>query len=400
VTAEVRLHGMRVGEIRYARGGSKFVYEDDLSSPAHRVLGQIFEDDPQAARRARIGVPAWFANLLPEGALRRQIIREMGGGNIGDFTLLVRLGGYLPGAVTVHADDEPSDDVAPDDVADDFDRAPEHPLRHSLAGVQLKYSVAAERLTLPVSGDGGWWIVKLPDRALRELTVNEYLTMRWLTAAGFPVPPVHLVPADAVKGIPEGLVDPSELVFLIKRFDRSPAGRVHVEDFAQVANVEPMFKYSESGASYDGLGTVIHELTTEAGYYEYVRRLVAMLVTGNTDAHLKNWALIYSDGRTPAVAPVYDFHSLTVYSQYRYAPLALSLDNERVPSAIDFDHFRRLAERAGTDPERTVITAAETVQQLREAWAADVRAEAEQRFSALATHFTHRLNALPICIET
>src|SRR5262249_20761267 len=83
---------------------------------------------------------------------------------------------------------------------------PEHPLRHSLAGVQLKYPVSEDRLTFPVSGQGGWWIAKLADRSLRELASNEYLTMRWLAAAGFPVPPVHLEPAGAVGGIPEGLV--------------------------------------------------------------------------------------------------------------------------------------------------------------------------------------------------
>ena len=96
VDAEVRLHGRRVGALRYDKGGSEFRYEDDLSAPDHKVLGQVFEDAPAALRRARVGVPAWFANLLPEGALRRQIIREMGGGNVGDFTLLLRDPAFRP----------------------------------------------------------------------------------------------------------------------------------------------------------------------------------------------------------------------------------------------------------------------------------------------------------------
>jgi serine/threonine-protein kinase HipA len=173
--AEVRLHGERVGELRFARGGSSFHYEDDLAAANHRTLGQIFEDAPRQVWKARIGVPPWFANLLPEGALRRQIIQEMGGGNIGNFTLLVRLGGYLPGAVTVHhADVEPADEPAADHAG-----GADHPLRHSLAGVQLKYSVPGDRLVLPASGEGGWWIVKLPDRALRDLPLNEEAVMRF-----------------------------------------------------------------------------------------------------------------------------------------------------------------------------------------------------------------------------
>jgi serine/threonine-protein kinase HipA len=88
-TAEVRLHGRRVGLLRYHQGRTEFAYEDDLDAADHRTLGQIFEDDPRAVRRAMTGVPDWFANLLPEGALRRQIVHDLGGGNVGDFTLLL-----------------------------------------------------------------------------------------------------------------------------------------------------------------------------------------------------------------------------------------------------------------------------------------------------------------------
>jgi serine/threonine-protein kinase HipA len=249
--AEVRLHGRQVGELRYDRGGSDFTYGDSLTAPDHCVLGQIFEDDPRRVRRVKVGLPAWFANLLPEGELRRQIIREMGGGHINDFRLLLRLGAYLPGAVTVHGHSEPLDD---EDPAGQAALTPDHPLRHSQAGVQLKYTVTGDRLTFPASGNKAWWTVKLPDRALRDLVVNEYVTMRWLAAAGFPVPPVQLAPAHAVEGVPEGLVGPQELVYLVERFDRTAAGRVHFEDFAQVADVAPMYKYSESGVSYDGMG--------------------------------------------------------------------------------------------------------------------------------------------------
>lgn len=68
VATEVRLHGRRVGVLVYERGGCSFRYEDDLTDPGHQVLGQVFEDEPRKLRRTRTGVPAWFANLLPEGA--------------------------------------------------------------------------------------------------------------------------------------------------------------------------------------------------------------------------------------------------------------------------------------------------------------------------------------------
>jgi serine/threonine-protein kinase HipA len=392
--AEVRLHGRRVGVLIYDRGGSRFIYEDDLAAPDHQVLGQIFEDDPATVRRARVGLPAWFANLLPEGALRQHIVRELGGGNIGDFTLLLRLGRSLPGAVTVHADVEPDDDLATPTVPP----APtdDEPLRHSLAGVQLKFSIASDKLTTRVRGGGGWWVAKLPDRSAPHLPVNEYLTLEWLRAAGFPVPRTLLVKAADIQGIPPGLVEPDEEVFLTERFDRTRRGPVHVEDMAQVADVAPTFKYSESGATYDSLGAVIHALTGEAGLRDYVRRLVAMLVVGNTDAHLKNWALLYPDGRTPTLAPVYDFHSLTVYSRYRYQPLALSLAGERVAGEITVDHLTRLVGPYGLGGQWASELVAETAESLRQAWTEQVRPEAASRFAGLADHYTHRLDTLPV----
>lgn len=396
VEAEVRLHGRRVGVLVYDKGGSAFTYEDDLTVPGHSTLGQIFEDDPRKVRRARVGVPPWFANLLPEGELRKQVLREMGGGNIGDFSLLLRLGASLPGAVTVHGSEEPADDVTVEDFGID---SADHPLRHSLAGVQLKYSVHGDRLTFPASGAGAWWIAKLPDRSLRELSLNEFITMRWLHAAKMNVPEVQLVPASTVSGLPEGLVEPSELIYLIKRFDRSPSGRIQVEDFAQIADVPPAFKYDQSGVTYDSLAKAILNFAGKTACVEFIERLVAMLVVGNIDAHLKNWAIIYLDRRNPSLSPVYDFHSLTVYGRYLYSPLAFSLGGESISSSVRLDNFRRLAEVCEVDTNEVVQLVSATVARLREAWSGDLRKEADTRFPSLANHFSRRLETLPICIS-
>jgi serine/threonine-protein kinase HipA len=385
---EIRLYGSRVGELLYDRGGSSFVYEDDLSSPDHYTLGQTFEDDPRGVRRTRVGVPVWFENLLPEGELRRQVVRELGAGNIGNYTLLRHLGNLLPGAVTAHS----LSPTVPDDDIYTHDLDVDHPLRQSLAGFQLKYSVSSDRLTIPVSGNGSWWIVKFPDRTLRDLAANEYLTMTWLAQSGYPVPDVHLVRADSIKGLPSGLSSVDELVYLVERFDRTVDGRVHVEDFAQVANVLPIHKYAESGVDYDGIGRAVRSLTGTNGYTDFVRRVVAMIVVGNLDGHLKNWALIYRDRRTPTLAPVYDFHSLTVYQSYRRQPLALRLAGEQIPEAISIEHFRRLAETCGEDEELTVNMVRDALESLHAAWSDSMAEEALARFDALAEHYSSRLS--------
>jgi serine/threonine-protein kinase HipA len=152
-----------------------------------------------------------------------------------------------------------------------------------------------------------------------------------------------------------------EQVFLIQRFDRSPTGHLHVEDLAQVADAPPAFKYGEFGASYESVGRTIRSLAGEDAFRDYVRRLVAMVVVGNTDAHLKNWALIYPDGRTP----MYDFHSLTVYSTYRYQGLALSLAGQKAPGQVDLENFKVLAQASGFDAQWTEEIVGEAVDDLR-----------------------------------
>ncbi|MFI5911360.1 type II toxin-antitoxin system HipA family toxin [Dactylosporangium sp. NPDC051541] len=392
--AEVRLHDRPVGRLVYDKGGSAFWYDDDLFAAEHRTLGQVFEESPRAERRARIGLPPWFANLLPEGELRRQVVREMGGGRVGDFRLLVRLGAVLPGAVSVHGS-EPDDTDDPTGLQSTA-AWDERSLRHSLAGMQLKYSIHSSRLSVPVRGPSGWWIAKLPDPNLEHLVQNEYLTMRWLSDAGMDVPDVALLPAHAVPSIPEGFIAPDDPLFLVRRFDRAAEGRVHVEDFAQVFDAEPREKYGEFGATCDNVGAAIHGLLGDEGYFDYVRRLVAVVVTGNTDAHLKNWGLRYLDGRTPALSPVYDFHALNVYRRFRYAPLALSLGGEQMPQLVTLDNFRRLGDAAEVGPEVVVDLVRETVERLRAAWTGELAKEARHRFPALADHYEGRLTALPI----
>src|SRR4029078_13303801 len=112
-------------------------------------------------------LPPFFANLVPEGHLRdliEQRLRLERGYGLG---LLAAVGFDLPGAVDIQhlavageAQYENGDEPAPV-RPDEDDKEPG--LRFSLAGVQLKFSVAREfeKLTLPAHGKRGEWIVKL-----------------------------------------------------------------------------------------------------------------------------------------------------------------------------------------------------------------------------------------------
>ena len=46
---------------------------------------------------------------------------------------------------------------------------------------------------------------------------------------------------------------------------------------------------------------------------EFVNRFVVFILMGNTDAHLKNWAMVYPDGVNPVLAPLYDPVCVTAF---------------------------------------------------------------------------------------
>lgn len=390
-TAGVFLGERRVGTLEFDSEVTRFTYADH--EPGHPVLGQAFEDRPAKIRIARMDVPAWFANLLPEPdtPLRKLVADQHGIPAVRSYPLLLALGEDLPGAVVVRSDD----DHVPDDRSEP---GPEYGgrLAFSLAGVQLKFSMARQgrRFTLPMSGVGGRWIVKLPDRAFRDVPANEFATMRWAAATGLDVPDVELLAGADLDGVPESLVAPEEQVYAVRRFDRTDAGRVHIEDLAQVREVRPSKKYD--GTSYDAIGRVVVALTGEEGFTEYVRRLVFIVLTGNGDAHLKNWSLIYPDGRTPRLAPAYDLLSVTVYEQFSEDRMAFRIGGERSFAALRRDHFRRLADSAGTDPDDVVALVDGTVEAMRAAWP-PVRDDPSTP-GFLARYLDERLGTLPLAI--
>jgi serine/threonine-protein kinase HipA len=84
-----------------------------------------------------------------------------------------------------------------------------------------------------------------------------------------------------------------------------------MEDFAQVFGLYPQDKYHHR--SYANIDSVLQAETGEAGTYEFFRRPVFSVLIGNGDMHLKNWSLLYPDGRTPVLSPGYDFVATFAY---------------------------------------------------------------------------------------
>ncbi|GAB6041827.1 type II toxin-antitoxin system HipA family toxin [Endothiovibrio diazotrophicus] len=346
-TLQVRLNETPVGTLTLDRNERcEFrLLESYKRSYPRPVLGQRFLDDPDRVYATRARVPPWFSNLLPEGPLRGFIARQAGVVSSREFFLLHHLGGDLPGAVRITADEPPTH---PDDTSiQTAGSEPENEdgLHFSLAGVQLKFSAnrADRGLTIPVSGRGGDWIVKLPDNRYPRVPENEAATLSWARAAGIEVPAFNLVDIDAIDGIPPALRTFTERKALsIRRFDREDGGRrVHMEDFTQILGLFPEEKYDKY--NYETIARLTLALTGNEGLNEFIRRLVFVIASGNGDAHHKNWTLLYPDGQTPKLSPAYD-----LVSTIQYLPdgkLALNFGKSKQWEDYSLDAFRRLGRK-------------------------------------------------------
>ncbi len=373
---DVRLHGESIGTLTLIEGSrTLFTFSKPyIDNPDRPTLSLSFKDWLGGLitdiAPTNLRVPPFFANLLPEGPLRTYLAKQAGVNERREFFLLWVLGQDLPGAITIHpADGEPLPPRGGKSRAEQTDRPADAILRFSLAGVQLKFSALKNTgkhggLTIPAEGVGGSWILKLPSDRFPGLPENEFAMMTLARRLGMDVPEVQLVGLDAIEGLPKGLDHLQGPALAVRRFDRTEAGPVHIEDFAQIFGVWPEEKYESASAR--NIATVIG---IEAGHdaaAEFIRRLVFNTLIGNADMHLKNWSLIYPDRRNAALAPAYDFVSTIPYIQDEFA--ALKYARTKRMSELSFDELRYLTAKARL-PEKLMLDAAtEIISRFHEEW--------------------------------
>lgn len=372
----VQMGGRRIGVInRFGWDRHLFSFEREyMEDPNRPTLSLSFKGESgglvEATRPVSRRAPPFFSNLLPEGHLRTYLAGQAGVKPEREFFLLAWLGADLPGAVTVTplaAEGPPAE--TPEGSGRGGGDSREDILRFSLAGVQLKFSALVEAsggLTIPAHGVGGSWIVKLPSAQFRAVPENEYTMLELARAIGIAVPEIRLVPVGEIHGLPEAAARMDGRALATRRFDRTGQGgaeRIHMEDFAQVFGLFPDDKYGHR--SYANIATVLWA-ETEDGAYEFVRRLVFSVLIGNGDMHLKNWSLLYPDGRTPVLSPAYDFVATVPYIPGD--KLALTFGGSRSLEEITGEQIRRFAEKARLplNPVRRIVR--EVVERTAAAW--------------------------------
>lgn len=268
----------------------------------------------EAPHVCEAGLHPFFDNLVAEGWLRNAQARALKIDPNDRFALLLAFGHDCAGAVSVI-------DPAPlkEPVIDMGDPATAAALasRGSLSGIQPKVlAVKQDNHYRPAQRDEtSTYIAKLPSGTLRDIVENEYLVLHACHS---------LLPGDTiVDAVIAPLKDIGEKALLVRRFDRLLSGtRIHFEEFNQLlGHRSGDDKYD---ASYEDMASFI--VTTPgcvpADAWRLFERVIACLLTGNTDAHLKNFAMLHT-GDGLRLAPFYDLIAAALYPEYRTFALAI-----------------------------------------------------------------------------
>jgi serine/threonine-protein kinase HipA len=360
-------------------------------------------------RSTATDLPCWFENLLPEigTPLRKRLsmVHSLREGR--SFDLLRALGGDLLGAVEARGDEpRPADDAGPPSSVTEApaEEGDDQPLRMSaLTGVQLKFSMSMvnERLVLPARRGRSLWIVKIAGRDYDGIASVEHATMTWAREAGFTVPEHFEIPFERLVGIPEGWVEGRAPAFAVRRFDRRDDGtRIHQEDLCQALDVRPSNKYGDGfpGVSFEGALRVVTDACGEREGREMARRIGFMIASGNSDAHLKNWGLVWGDSSSPALAPGYDLVATITWEDRfgwgtRHGPdLALKLGRRKLFKQLDESALSAFAESTHPWAEEEVRSG---ILRARDAWSAVAETAPPRMRAALADHW----KAVPLLVQ-
>lgn len=408
----VSLGDTEVGRIELEGRGHdrvRFTTTEAYRSMVNRpVLSQSLEDDLNQVWESRIRAPAYFSNLLPEGVLRELLAQRAGVNPMREFFLLAQLGEDLPGNVRVTPEGTISD-LGQTSLELPAPVAADEPLRFSVAGLQLKFSVneVSGRFVLPVRGAGGRWLIKLPSPKYPRVPHNEFWMMRFAHALGLNAAEVVLAPLADVEGlhevVPPRMVGNETSALLVKRFDRTAdTARVHTEDLLQVLNRHPDERTKYRAANAEWIGRLLRALRPDDGdLTELLRRLVFNVFVGNGDAHLKNWMLRYEDPQRGQLSPAFDLVSTVQYPETDLDEYALNIGrNKRYEGFSEgvlrsFASKLHVAGREDVQPEALVSDAREFANLLMNSWPAFAQEhEVDESFSAALRRHWSRIPLL------
>jgi serine/threonine-protein kinase HipA len=300
--------------------------------------------------------------LLPEADSRDQIARNLGISPNNDFAMLERIGGECAGAITIVPQSEEYQPPVVGDVRwlnaaelmDIVDRLPQRPLlageqgvRLSLAGAQVKLPVVIDstsnhlRVALPLGDTPSTHILKPEPTRFPGLAENEAWCMALAYNLGLNTAQVW---TQRIGTVP---------CLIAARYDRLPATssgiprRLHQEDFCQALGYPSSRKYQqEGGPSLRECFQLIREWSTMPvlDILQMLDAVIFAAVTGNADAHGKNYSFLYAQG-TRRMAPLYDQVCTLAWPELS-TTLSMKIGSTAKLAEVAPEHFKQLCTQA------------------------------------------------------
>ena len=296
----------------------------------------------------------FFANLLPEGAFREHIARDLKISDT-DFNLLRAIGGECAGALSfLPPEREPSPEQNYHPVTDEelaalvFQRgqmyfwARQWKSRFSLAGAQDKFPVLVRegKYLLPQGESSSSHILKFEIAEYRNVPAYETFTTLLARAVGLPVVNIHLQSINKSR------------YTIMERYDRFRSNdgevlRAHQEDFCQALGYGHERKYQEDGGpSFVQCFHMLRDVSSnpDEDLPHLLRWQIFNVLAGNSDGHAKNLSLLYTADGEIRLTPFYDLVCTRAIERIDHH-LALSVGNERNPGVLVRRHWEDMAKQ-------------------------------------------------------
>lgn len=320
--AHVLKDGVPAATLERVDGGVAFAYTADYLAAGSRSVATTLPLTDEPVRTVAGAVPAFFANLLPEGRRLSALRRSIKASADDELSLLLAVGSDPVGDVQVVADPDAMgvegaevEGVEPTSATGDFadldfdDLLAAHGIGDpsALAGVQDK--VSGRMLTVPLAHEGRAHLLKFEVPEFPLVVTNEDHFLRVARHLRHPVVSAEVVHDRHGRA---GL--------LVTRFDRvlqdGQLRRLAVEDGAQVLGVHPADKYSVSMEQLAiGLAAVCR--SRPLALQSVIRQALLAWLTGNGDLHAKNISTLGREDRS--IAPIYDIPSTVPYGDSTFA---------------------------------------------------------------------------------
>ena len=335
----VTFKGAKVGTLtERPEGGTSFKY--DVNSPEIACALPRSEDEhiyPTAIHPS-------FAHLAPEGWLRARQSSIADAGEGDDFGLLLEFGRDCIGAIGIE-DPEGQGSRAAFIQGKDAETRAIASNHRTISGVQAK--ILCQKIDgqyVPADDTGpAPYIAKFPREDLSDLVGNEAISLELVQ---------KLLPDDTVTKFERSFIkDIPQLGLLVERFDRiensQGTEKLRCEDFAQILAHPPgRDRGNKYNVEYSSLKKALqYSAAPKIDIYRIFKRLIAFVILGNTDCHLKNWSLLETSSGL-RLSPIYDVLNTYIYGAQGYSTIFGLKFKDQKHNWQEYD--RKLLEEIGT----------------------------------------------------